>query len=160
MYDYEGIYNMHKSQKHNLKNKLWDRPGGAVVKFVHSVLAAQSSPVQILSTDLCIDYQAMMWQASHIQDRGVLAVDVSSGLIFLKINKQQKVTSPVIYTEFKTCKILYFGDIYTGSKSLTGGDHVLESGFLFRKRRGIRGRRECIYSTASAVFYVFKRKGI
>ena len=71
------------------------RPGSAAVKFAQSASAAWSSPVRIPA------YQAMLWQASHIQNggrwaqmfaqgqsssakRGGLAADVSSGLIFLQ----------------------------------------------------------------------------
>ena len=41
-------------------------PGGAAVKFTHSALAAQVSPVWIQGTDLHTAHQAMLWQVSHI----------------------------------------------------------------------------------------------
>ena len=72
-------------------------PSGTAVKFARSVSATQGSPVWIRSMDLCTAYQAMLWQASHMENggrwaqmlaqgqsssakRGGLAVDVSSGL--------------------------------------------------------------------------------
>ena len=80
-------------------------PGGAVVKFTRSALVAQGSPVQILGAYRCTAYQAMLWQASHIESRGRwawvlaqgqsssakrggLAVGISSGVIFLKKKKK------------------------------------------------------------------------
>ena len=44
----------------------WGQPGGAAVKFVHSVSVAQGSSVQIPGADLHSIHQAMLWQASHI----------------------------------------------------------------------------------------------
>ena len=75
-------------------------PDGIVVKFACSSLTARGSQVQIPGTDLCTAYQAMLWQASPMLDRGRwaqrlaqgqsssakiggLVVNVSSGLIFL-----------------------------------------------------------------------------
>ena len=72
-------------------------PGGTAVKFARF----QGSLVWILGAYLRTAYQAMLWQASHIDNRGRwawmlaqgqsssakrggLAADVSSGLIFLK----------------------------------------------------------------------------
>ena len=49
--------------KHYLSRGL---PGGAVVKFAHSALAAWGLPVRILDVDLRTACQAMLWQASHI----------------------------------------------------------------------------------------------
>ena len=37
-------------------------PGGIVVKFTCSALAAQGSRIQILGADLHSAYQAMLWQ--------------------------------------------------------------------------------------------------
>ena len=42
------------------------RPGGTVVKFMCLASAARASQVRILSADLCIAYQAMLWQVSHV----------------------------------------------------------------------------------------------
>ena len=75
-----------------------------------STLTAQGSPVQIPGADLRTAYQAMLWQESHIQNRGRwaqmlaqghsssakrggLAVDVSSRPIFLKKKKNSKIFS-------------------------------------------------------------------
>ena len=40
--------------------KFRGRPGGVVVKFGRSVVAAQDSPVQILGVDLHTTHQAML----------------------------------------------------------------------------------------------------
>ena len=45
---------------------LWGRPGDAVVKFVHSALAARGLPVRILDVDLHTTSQAMLWLVCHI----------------------------------------------------------------------------------------------
>ena len=37
------------------------QPRGQVVKFAHSALAAQGSPVQILGADLRTAHQDMLW---------------------------------------------------------------------------------------------------
>ena len=83
------------------------QPSGTVVKFAHSTLAYQGLPVRVLGADPCTDCQAMLWQASHIQNRrrwaqmlaqgqsysakrGRLAADVSSGLIFLNQKKERR----------------------------------------------------------------------
>ena len=42
------------------------QPGGVVVKFVSSALAAQGLLVWIPGVDLHTAHQAMLWQASHI----------------------------------------------------------------------------------------------
>ena len=39
----------------------WGWPGSTGLKFTHSTLAAQGSPVQILGVDLRTTYQAMLW---------------------------------------------------------------------------------------------------
>ena len=99
-------------QKKKMKKR--GQPGGTAVKFMCSASAACGLLVQIPSSDLPITYQAMLWEASHIQNRGRwlqmlaqgqsssakrggLAVDVSSGLFFLtkkeKATKSQQVTS-------------------------------------------------------------------
>ena len=39
------------------------QPGGAVVKFTHSALAARGSPVQIAGADLHAAYQAVLCHA-------------------------------------------------------------------------------------------------
>ena len=44
------------------KGKCWGWPGGVVVKFVCSALAAQGSRVQIPGVDLHTTHQAMLWQ--------------------------------------------------------------------------------------------------
>ena len=44
-----------------------DRPGGAVVKFTRSTLAARGSLVRILGVDIRTAWQAMLWQESHIK---------------------------------------------------------------------------------------------
>ena len=80
--------------------KIGGRSSGIVVKFACSTLVAQGSQVWIPGVDLHTAYQAMLWQVSHIQNRGGLAqtlahqsssaktgglaADVSSELIFLK----------------------------------------------------------------------------
>ena len=51
--------------KRNFKNKNSGQSVGVVVKFMLSTLVAQASPVWILSVDLHIAYQAVLWQASH-----------------------------------------------------------------------------------------------
>ena len=43
-------------RKKNLKQKYWGQSGGIAVKFAHSTLVAQASPVQIPGTDLCTTY--------------------------------------------------------------------------------------------------------
>ena len=47
-------------KKPNLKKKMRGRPGGVVVKFTHSALAAQGSRVQILGMNLHAAHQAML----------------------------------------------------------------------------------------------------
>ena len=54
-------------------------PGGSVVKFAHSALVAWFSLVRIPSVDLHIAYQATLWQASHIQNRGGWAWMLTQG---------------------------------------------------------------------------------
>ena len=79
------------------KNLLWVQPGGIVVTFVHSASAAQGLWVWILGMDIHTTHQAMLWQ--HLtykmgedwhrdsflkqKERGRLAIDVSSGPVFL-----------------------------------------------------------------------------
>lgn len=48
------------------RNHLVGQPGGAVVKFACSALAAQGSLGWIPGVDLYTTYQAILWQASHI----------------------------------------------------------------------------------------------
>ena len=59
------------------------QPGGVMVKFVHSVVVAQGSRVQIPGIDLHAAPQAMLWQHPKykIEEDGT---DVSSATIFLK----------------------------------------------------------------------------
>ena len=45
-------------------------PGSIAVRFVSSTLVARVSLVWILGADLHIAYQAMLWQASPMQNRG------------------------------------------------------------------------------------------
>ena len=52
-------------RKKNFKKR--GQPSGTGVKFPHSISAAKGSLVQILAADLHTTYQAMLWQASHIQ---------------------------------------------------------------------------------------------
>ena len=47
-------------------------PGGVVVKFAHSTLAAQGLQVQILDTDLYTAHQAMLWWCLTYKNRGRL----------------------------------------------------------------------------------------
>ena len=86
------------------------QPGGTVVKGAHSASVARGSPVHIQGADMApCGKKAMLWQASHVYSggrwawmlaqgqsssakRGGLTV-VSSGLIFLKKNKQIKQTN-------------------------------------------------------------------
>ena len=80
---------------------------GTVVKFACSALTAQGSVAQIPGVDLHATFQAMLQQASHIENRGRrpwilaqgqpssakrggLAADLSSGLIFLKRKRKEK----------------------------------------------------------------------
>ena len=41
---------------------MWGWPGGLVIKFAHSTLAARGLWVQIPGADLCTAHQAMLWQ--------------------------------------------------------------------------------------------------
>ena len=43
-------------------NSNWGQPSGIAVKFTYSALVARGLLVQILSADLCIAYQAMLWR--------------------------------------------------------------------------------------------------
>ena len=45
-------------------------PSGAAVKSTSSALAAQGLPVQIPGVDLHTAYQAVLWQASHVEKNG------------------------------------------------------------------------------------------
>ena len=58
-------YNMGRSNncyERSIKNYLSrGRPGGVVVKFTHSTLAAQGLLIQILGVDLHTAHQAMLW---------------------------------------------------------------------------------------------------
>ena len=60
------------SQKSNedrgMKKWCWGRPGGWVVEFAHSALAARGSPVQIPGVDLHAAHQGMLWWHSHIEE--------------------------------------------------------------------------------------------
>ena len=55
---------------------------GAAVKITCSASAAQSSPVQIPGAELGTAWQAMLWQASHIESRGRWA-QMLAGPVFL-----------------------------------------------------------------------------
>ena len=56
-----------------LRNIIYSgQPGGVVVKFVRSPAEAWGSQVSILAEDIYTTHQAMLWQASHIQNRGSL----------------------------------------------------------------------------------------
>ena len=57
----------------------WGRPGGVVVKFAHSPLAAQGSQVWILGMDLRTTHQACVAVVSHIQHGGRLAQILAQG---------------------------------------------------------------------------------
>ena len=46
----------------NKKNPFRGQPGGVVVEFTQSSLAAQGSPVRIPGTDLHTAHQATLWQ--------------------------------------------------------------------------------------------------
>ena len=64
---YKELLNFEWETKVLLKvGKNRSQPGGAVVKIVCSVSAAQGSLVRIPVADLRTAYQAMLWQASHI----------------------------------------------------------------------------------------------
>ena len=58
--------NLWINNDHSLKMLFWACPGGVVVKFVHSALAACGSQVQIPGANLGTAYQALLWQGSHI----------------------------------------------------------------------------------------------
>ena len=57
---------------------VFGQPGGAAVKFMSSSSTAWGSSAQI-PADLQTAYQAMLWQASHIQNRGGWAQILAQG---------------------------------------------------------------------------------
>ena len=56
------------------------QPSGAAVEFMHSTSAAWGLLLWILGVDLCTACQAMLWQASHIENRGRWAQMLAQGL--------------------------------------------------------------------------------
>ena len=62
---------------------MWDRPGGAAVKFAHSTLAAWGSPVRIPGADAApLGKSHAVVGIPHIKQRK-MGTDVSSGPVFL-----------------------------------------------------------------------------
>ena len=106
-----SVYSVHISSTiwHIKKEHSGGWPGGIVVKFMHSALAAQGLLVRILGADLHTAHQAMLWQVCYIEEldgfttriynyvlglwgekskkRGRLATDVRSGPILLTKKK-------------------------------------------------------------------------
>ena len=95
----------------NQKSNHRGRTGSAAVKFARYTLAAQGLPVQILGADMtplgkpCCGRSPTYkeWEEWHgcelraslpQQKKGGLAADVSSGLIFLKKNKNKNKKVP------------------------------------------------------------------
>ena len=72
-----------------LKGQNRGQSGDVVVEFACSALVAQDSWLWILSVDLYSTHQAILWQVSHIQNKGRSAADISSGTIFLTKEKKR-----------------------------------------------------------------------
>ena len=66
------------------------RPSGVVVKIEHSASAALGLPVRILAVEASTTHQDMLWQASHIQNRGRWAQMLAQGRSSSKKKKERK----------------------------------------------------------------------
>ena len=71
--------------------------GGVVVKFAHSASAARGSQVRIPGADICTAYQAMRWQAAHIQSRGGWVWMLAQGQPSSKKKKKDSCRFPTTY---------------------------------------------------------------